>query len=412
MNKVLKRSLLIQALKISTLSLILGTTMSYAEDKPYTEESRPLASAPQDLPAQTFLVGSWTGQTTGKLVQKAIYPSQGIYRLRLNSDGTLLPLDVLKISSPSWIVFSHDYKFAYTTNENEKGSVTALQVSPEGKLKTLNEVDSHGQHPTHASITADGKYLLAANYSVGPDQAGFSVFPIQADGSLGNLLQHVPLTQGSHAVPDRQASGHAHSVNISPDGKLLFVADLGADVVHAYHYDASEQPPFKAAPQFDLHFKPGEGPRHMTFSKDGKFAYVSTEMSAKVHVFAIEKDKLAEIQTLDLTASAKADEKSGAGILFSPDGKFLYIGNRGEANEIAVFKADLDNGKLSPANTFSAGGIEPRAFAFDKTGQYLLIANVYSNNIVELRRDAETGALTPTGVTVQIGTPTDIKFLP
>ncbi len=405
-NTLLTRSRLIQALTLSTLPLLLGATMSYAE------ESRPLAPQAQDLPAQTLLVGSWTGQTTGELVQKAIYPSQGIYRVRLNSDGTLLPLDVLKISSPSWIVFSHDHKFAYTTNENEKGAVTALKVAPDGKLATLNEVDSQGQHPTHATLTADGKYLLAANYSVGPNQAGFTVFPIQGDGALGKSVQHVPLTQGSHAVADRQASGHAHSVNISPDGKLLFVADLGADVVHAYRYDSASKAPFSPAPQFDLHFKPGEGPRHMTFSADGKFAYVSTEMSAQVHVFSIEKDKFSEIQTVELTESQDPNDKGGAGILFSPDGKFLYVGNRRKVNEIVVFKADAESGKLSMGNRFSAGGIEPRAFAFDKTGQYLLVANVFSNNVVELRRDAQTGALTPTGVTVQIGTPTDIKFLP
>jgi 6-phosphogluconolactonase len=118
-----KRTLLVHALKIALIPLFFGANMSYAD------ESAPLAPAAKNLPAQTLLVGSWTGQTTGEGVQKAIYPSQGIYRLRLNSDGTLLPLDVLKLSSPSWIVFSHDHKFAYTTNENETGSVTALTAS-------------------------------------------------------------------------------------------------------------------------------------------------------------------------------------------------------------------------------------------------------------------------------------------
>lgn len=401
-----KRSLLVQALTISLIPLMFGATMSYAE------ESVPLAPAAKELPAQTLLIGSWTGQTTGELVQKAIYPSQGIYRLRLNSDGTLLPLDVLKLSSPSWIVFSHDHKFAYTTNENEAGSVTALKVDKDGKLHVINEVDSLGAHPTHATLTADGKYLLAANYSVDPGHAGVTVFPIGADGALGKSVQHVPFIAGSHAVADRQASGHAHSVNISPDGKMLFVADLGADTVHAFSYHAGNKEPFSAEPKFDLHFKPGEGPRHMTFSANGKFAYVSTEMSAQVHVYSNQQNRLAEIQVIDLTESKDPNDKGGAGILFSPDHKFLYVGNRRKVNDIVVYKADAATGKLTLSNSFSAGGIEPRAFAFDKTGQYMLVANVFSNNIVELRRDAETGALTPTGVTVQIGTPTDIKFLP
>ncbi|QOI55706.1 lactonase family protein [Rouxiella badensis subsp. acadiensis] len=401
-----KRTLLVHALKIALIPLFFGANMSYAD------ESAPLAPAAKNLPAQTLLVGSWTGQTTGEGVQKAIYPSQGIYRLRLNSDGTLLPLDVLKLSSPSWIVFSHDHKFAYTTNENETGSVTALKVDKDGKLHIINEVDSQGAHPTHATITTDGKYLLAANYSVNPGHAGVTIFPIESNGALGKAVQHVPFIEGSHAVADRQASGHAHSVNISPDGKMLFVADLGADTVHAFSYHAGNKEPFSAEPKLDLHFKPGEGPRHMTFSADGKFAYVSTEMSAQVHVYRIEQDKLTETQVINLTDSQDPNNKGGAGILFSPDHKFLYVGNRRRDNVIVVYKADATTGKLTLSNRFSAGGIEPRAFAFDKTGQYLLVANVFSNNIVELHRDAETGALTPTGVTVQIGTPTDIKFLP
>ncbi|EIC84135.1 hypothetical protein SPM24T3_13456 [Serratia sp. M24T3] len=401
-----KRTLLVQALKIATFSLFLGANMSYAT------ESVPMAPLAKNLPEQTLLIGSWTGETKGEGVQKPIYPSQGIYSVRLNKDGTLLPLDVLKISNPSWIVYSHDDKFAYTTNEDDAGSVTALKVDKDGKLHIINQVESLGQQPTHATITHDGKYLLAANYSVAPNHAGFSVFPINSDGSLGKAIQHVPFNTGSHVVADRQDSGHAHSVNITPDGKMLFVADLGADTIHAFSYHADKKEPFTAEPSHDLHFKPGEGPRHMTFSADGKFAYASTEMSAQVHVYAVQNDKLTEIQVTNLTESTDPNDKGGAGIMFSPDGKFLYVGNRRRTNEIVVYKADASTGKLTVSNRFSAGGIEPRAFAFDKTGQYLFVANVFSNNIVELHRDANSGALTPTGVTLQIGTPTDIKFLP
>ncbi len=394
-----------KALSLSLVSLIFNTGISYAEN------SLPLAQPPHHLPEQTFLVGSWTGQATGDMVQKAIYPGQGIYRVRLNSDGSLLPLDVLKLSSPSWIVFSHNHKFAYTTNENDAGSVTALKVSKQGKLSTINQVDSLGAQPTHATITLDDKYLIAANYSVAPGHAGITLFPLRTDGALGNAVQHIPFIDGSHVVKDRQDGGHAHSVNMTPDGKMLFVADLGADTVHAFSYHAANSQPLTAEPGFDLHFKPGEGPRHMTFSSNGKFAYISTEMSAKVHVYRIDHDKLTEIQVADLTESTDPDDKGGAGILFSPDHKFLYVGNRRKVNEIVVFRADPTTGKLTLTKRFSSGGIEPRAFAFDKTGQYMIIANVYSNNVVELRRNAESGDLTPTAVTLQIGTPTDIKFV-
>lgn len=114
--------------------------------------------------------------------------------MRLNSDGTLRPLSVLKISNPSWIVYSHDYKFAYTTNEDDAGSVTALKVDKDGKLHIINQVESLGQQPTHATITHDGKYLLAANYSVAPNHAGFSVFLLIA------MVRWVKLFSTFHSI--------------------------------------------------------------------------------------------------------------------------------------------------------------------------------------------------------------------
>ena len=391
---------------MSTVALFLSTNIAYAQ------ESHPLLPEHKRVQPQTVLIGSWTGQTTNPLAQKAVYPSEGIYRLHLNPDGTLLPLDVIELASPSWIVFSRDHKYAYTTNEGDNGEVTALEVTAEGKLKVINVVDSQGQHPTHATLTPDGKYLLAANYSASKKNAGIIIFPVEAKGKLGNAVQHVPFEKGSGVVAGRQDSGHAHSVNITPDGKRLFVADLGADTVHAFRYQPGSKTPFVADTAADIHFQAGAGPRHMTFSPDGKFAYIVTEMSAQIHVYRIGEQSLNEIQTVNLTDSQSAAGKSGAGILFSPDGKFLYAGNRGNSNEIIAFAADKKTGMLGERKAYLAGGIEPRAFAFDKSGQYMLVANVYSNNVVELYRDAKDGSLKYTGISVQIGSPTDVKFLP
>lgn len=400
------KSVVSKAFRMSSVTLFLATNIAYAQ------ESHPLLPEHNRVQPQTVLIGSWTGQTTNPLAQKAVYPSEGIYRLHLNPDGTLLPLDVIELTNPSWIVFSRDHKYAYTTNESENGEVTALKVTAEGKLKVINAVSSQGEHPTHATLTPDGKYLLAANYSATKKNAGFILFPIEAQGKLGEAIQHVPFEKGSGVVAGRQDSGHAHSVNITPDGKRLFVADLGADTVHAYRYQADSKTPFVADTAADVHFPAGSGPRHMTFSPDGKFAYIVTEMGAQIHVYRIGEQGLTEVQTAHLTGSQSEEDKSGAGILFSPDGKFLYAGNRRNRNEIVAFPVDKKTGKLGEGKAYLAGGIEPRAFAFDKSGQYMLVANVYSNNVVELYRDAADGSLKYTGISVQIGSPTDVKFLP
>jgi 6-phosphogluconolactonase len=57
------------------------------------------------------------------------------------------------------------------------------------------------------------------------------------------------------------------------------------------------------------------------------------------------------------------------------------------------------------------GGKEPRHFALDPTGQYLLAENQLSGNIVEFRVDPATGKLTATGEAVQVPSPVCVAFL-
>ena len=67
------------------------------------------------------------------------------------------------------------------------------------------------------------------------------------------------------------------------------------------------------------------GPRHLTFSPNGKFAYLITELSGKVIAFSYDDGRLEQIQTI--TADTVA-ARGSADIHLSPDGKYLYASNR------------------------------------------------------------------------------------
>ncbi|NDB78086.1 MAG: hypothetical protein EB141_20990, partial [Verrucomicrobia bacterium] len=75
------------------------------------------------------------------------------------------------------------------------------------------------------------------------------------------------------SVTKRQSQPNAHSVNVSPDNRFAFVADLGLDKVLIYKLDPAKgtltpnDPPFAAV-------APGSGPRHFAFHPSGKFAYL------------------------------------------------------------------------------------------------------------------------------------------
>nr|WP_245200487.1 lactonase family protein [Acinetobacter nosocomialis] len=378
-------------LSLSFLSLGWGSTVNAAEQ-------------------QIALVGTWTSIPDAPLVQKPEKASEGLYQLQVNADGTLTPVKVLKMKSPSWIVKSKDGRFAYTTNEENLGEVTALSVQ-NGKVEVLNTVNSHGGHPTHASISLDGKFLFVSNYSAfDKGRGGVAVFPILPNGHLGEMVQNIVFSEGSGHVKGRQESGHAHSTTFSPDGKYLYASDLGNDKVYVFRYNPNKTQPLEADNGRDVTFNHGSGPRHMVFSSDGKHAYVTAEMRSEIVTFNVQDGYLKKTAELKLVHEDKTPEfKSASGIILSPDGTYVIAANRGSDNKLLVFKIQED-GLLAQPTVYKANGIEPRAFSFDATGKYLYVTNVFTNNISLFRFDAKNGTLKSVGDAAKISTPTDIKF--
>lgn len=95
----------------------------------------------------------------------------------------------------------------------------------------------------------------------------------------------------------------------------------------------------------------------------------------------------------------------------SADGRFLYVSNRGTANEIVVYAVGKDDGQLSLLQRRSVEGDHPREFALDPSGNFLLVANQKSNQIVVMRRDPRSGKLGETIQTLSQDAPSDLKFL-
>lgn len=359
---------------------------------------------------QIALVGTWTSIPDAPLVQKPEKVSEGLYQLQVNADGTLTPVKVLQMKSPSWVVKSKDGRFAYTTNEENEGAVTALSIQ-NGKVEVLNTVNSHGGHPTHASISLDGKFLFVSNYSAfDKGRGGVAVLPILPNGHLGEMVQNIVFAEGSGHVKGRQDSGHAHSTTFSPDGKYLYASDLGNDKVYAFRYNPSKPQPLEADKSRDVSFKHGSGPRHMVFSPNGKQAYITAEMRSEIVTFNVQDGHLKKVAELKLVHEDKTPEfKSASGIILSPNGKYVIAANRGADNKLLVFKIQ-QNGLLGQPQVYKANGIEPRAFSFDESGKYLYVTNVYSNNISLFCFDTKNGSLKPLGDAAKISTPTDIKF--
>ncbi|MCP1418764.1 6-phosphogluconolactonase (cycloisomerase 2 family) [Pseudomonas laurylsulfativorans] len=350
--------------------------------------------------------------------------SQGIYRLVFDSRTGQIdasPLQVIKSENPSWLTLSKDQRHLFVVNENGPGQadpvgrVSSFSIDPKTHaLSLISQVQSLGNEPTHSSLSADGSHLFVSNYSVTEDPGGsLAVLPVAADGRLKPVVQ-MSSHPASRVNPERQASAHVHSTIPSPDGRYVFSNDLGADKVFAYRFDPKANPelPLTPATPAFVQLPAGSGPRHLLFSADGKHAWLTMEMSAQVAVFDYRDGKLEQTQMVDLAAGQPVSDKAAAALHASVDGKFLYVSNRGTANQLLVFAIDPASGHLKELQRRAVEGDHPREFSLDPSGNFLLIANQKSNQIVVVERDARTGLLGKTVQKLPMDAPSDLKFLP
>ena len=352
-------------------------------------------AAPKPAPAQyVFYVG-----TSGA-------KAQGVLRCVLDGKTGKISTPTLAADakSASYLALSPDAKFLYATAEAAEGAVAAYAVEGD-KLRLLNTEASKGKGPTHLAVDAARKSLIVVNYGSGSTTA----LPIKADGSFApaaSSIQHV----GTGPNASRQAGPHAHGVYFHPKNGRAYVADLGTDDIFIYKFDAEKGLLTPNKPKSGR-VTAGEGPRHLAFHPNGRFAYVNTEMGLNVVAFAVERNGgLKQIQSLPtLPAGAETKGASTAEIFVRPDGKTLYVSNRGH-DSIAVYSIAQD-GKLALLQHVLGTPATPRGFGLSADGRWLVCAGQKSGTI-NAYRIGRDGKLTDTKQAVEAPAAAAIVFVP
>jgi 6-phosphogluconolactonase len=342
--------------------------------------------------------------------------SKGIYCYRLDlASGKLTSVGVTEgIKNPSFLAIHPGGKYLYAVSEvsdsdgKPGGAVSSFVLDRKtGSLKPINHQSSEGSGPCYVQVDKTGRAALVANYNSG----SIASLPIKSDGSLekaASAIQH----EGSSVDPRRQAGPHAHSINVSPDNRFAFAADLGLDKILIYKLDpakatlAANDPAFVATP-------PGAGPRHFAFHPSGRFAYNCNEMKSSVSAYAYDaaKGSLGEkdIQTIS-TLPEETSGNSTAEVQVHPSGKFLYCSNRGH-DSLAIFSIDEKTGKLTAVGHQKTLGRTPRNFGIDPTGTYIVACNQGTDNVAVFKIDQTSGKLAQVGEPINIPMPVCVKFI-
>ena len=202
-----------------------------------------------------------------------------------------------------------------------------------------------------------------------------------------------------------------HATVFSPNYNFLYAPDLGTDKIMIYRFRTSADKPLEPARPDHVTSIPGSGPRHFTFHPNKPYAYAIEELSGTVVAYKYKDGALSLIQRMTSHPVSYTGAIGSADIHISPDGKFLYASNRGDANNIAIFAIDTRTGRLQLKDFQSTLGLTPRNFMIDPTGRYLLVANQQSNNIVIFKRNPDTGLLSQTSEEIKVPTPVCLKMM-
>jgi 6-phosphogluconolactonase len=357
-----------------------------------------LLALPLQVPAATSTgyVGTYTRFASG---------SSGIYTFQWDArTGVPSALrEAAATADPAFLAIHPNGRFLYSVNEsgNDPDSLTAFAIldPAAGTLRKLNSVSSMGRGPCHVSIDPSGRWVFVANYRSGH----VAVYPVQADGSLGAAQQTL-------AQPASSVQSRAHETVMSPEGKFLLSADLGLDKVFVWRFDvasgtlSANDPP---AASFDT----GDGPRHLLFSKDGRFVYVLLELQAKLATLRWDaaRGTLTQIAKFSTMPPDYRGPLSAAELALTPDGKFLYASNRGNSNSIAIMRVGRDGVPVVQGH-IASGGRTPRYIGIDPSGRFLLAAHHDSNEIVTFRIDPASGALQRRIDLLTVPAPVNILF--
>ncbi|MFC5406828.1 lactonase family protein [Cohnella soli] len=325
---------------------------------------------------------------TGELVKTAEYGGiENPTFLRMNRAGTRL-----------YAVSEADAYIDADGDPAEGGQLASFPVDPQTrKLGPGSYAPTHGNHPCHLSLTSSEDWLAVSNYN----GASVVLYPVNPDTRPGPPMVRFRHT-GTGPNAERQEAPHPHSVFFSEDGRRLYVCDLGMDKVMVYER-GQEQGEWTACDASSL--EPGAGPRHLILHPANGYLYVVNELNSTVTRFSKNAEgQLERKESVSTLPGSFGGDSWCAEIVVSPDGRFLYVSNRGH-DSIAVFGIDGTTGVLTPAGHVSTRGHWPRNFTLTPDGQWLIAANEHSDTIVLFRIEPQSGLPVFTGSELTVSKP-------
>ena len=266
-------------------------------------------------------------------------PDNKVYVIDLKANPPKLANTVTVGKQPSGLSFNSAGTLALVTNRADK-SVSVLSVKGTD-VKVIDTIDMGGI-VSHAVFTPDGKHALVTKFN----DHKVSVLDVNGDKVTYNKL-------------DLPTGQWPYNVAVAPSGKIALTADNG----NAGNSDGSVD----TVSVVDLELSPpritdrvvvGDGPEGLAISPKGNVAVaiILAGSNNKSAYFYKRNGSVSVLRIAGKKVTKVGDVEVGGlpeGAAFSPDGKYLYIGNYLD-QDLSILK--VNGTKITPVKRFKLSG--------------------------------------------------------
>lgn len=324
-----------------------------------------------------------------------------IYDVDLKN-GRMYEKNQVEITNSSYVTISHNMKYLYSITDF---GVESYQILENGDLEMINFASINGMRGCYLSTDYNDKFLFVAGYHDGK----ITVLRLEENGGVGKITDEI-FHKGLGSIAERNFRPHVNCVKMTRDNKYLCAADLGMDHVKVYRLD-HEKGTLKLADV--IRSEQESAPRHLKFSRDGKFLYIVHELKNYIDVYSYEdvndNPEFEKIQTISTLNDYHASNSAASTLNFSADFKYMVSSNAGD-NSVVVYRIDHSTGFLEKIFCLPVSGDYPKDAALFPDNRHLVSLNHETNSMTFFKTDLKKGLIIMNGPEVRVEQPNCIIF--
>ncbi len=317
-------------------------------------------------------------------------------------NGRFLEKNQVQITNSSYITISHNQKYLYSITDF---GVESYKVLPTGEVEFINRGSINGMRGCYVSTDYKDRYLFVSGYHDGK----ITVLRLLEDGGVGGITDEI-YHKGLGSIAERNFRPHVSCVKMTRDNKYLCAADLGMDHVNVYRMD-HEKGKLKSVDI--IHSEMESAPRHLKFSKDGKFLYIVHEIKNNIDVYSYEdrnnNPEFEKIQSISTLNEYHAGGSAASALNFSVDDNYLVSSNAGD-NSVILYKIDHESGRLTKILCLPVSGDYPKDATLFPDNKHLVSLNHESDAMTFFNVDLEKGLIVMNGKELKVERPNCIIF--